>query len=113
MSALHITDRASAVVHQTEDFLADVCLQFAEPTCAVPDGPVLQAAQTAIYYALGCWLNVPVIVSPLADGLLALAKARAGQGEPLAALQRARTRLGQAAFYLPRHPSEPTSEIEH
>jgi hypothetical protein len=113
MSALDITDRANAVVHQTEDFLVGVCTQFAEPTCAAPDGPVLQAAQTAVYYALGCWLHAPVIVSPLADGLLALARARAGQAPALGALQRARTRVGQAAYYLPRHPPEPTSEIQN
>jgi len=104
--------RGSTVMHQAEDFLAGVCAQFAEPSRAEPGGPVLQAAQTAVYYALGYWLDAPVIVSPLADGLLVLARARAGQGAALPALQRARTRVGQAAFYLPRHPPEPTPEIQ-
>ena len=114
MSGVDVAGRGRTVVHQAEDLLADVCAQFAEPACAgaEPGGPVLQAAQTAVYYALGHWLDAPVIVSPLADGLLVLSRARAGQGAALAALQRARTRVGQAAFYLPRYTTEPTSEIE-
>lgn len=103
MSALHITDRASAVVHQTEDFLADVCMHFAEPTCAVPDGPVLQAAQTAVYYALGCWLDAPVIVSPLADGLLALAKAR-GAGRAAVRTATGAHSAGTGRFLSPASP---------
>lgn len=112
MNALDVAGRGSVVVHQAEDFLAGVCTQFAAPACTEPGEPVLEAAQSAVYYALGYWLDTPVIVSPLADGLLVLAKARAGGAAPLAALQRARTRVGQAAFYLPRHSNEPTPEIE-
>lgn len=112
MSAVDIAERGSVVVYQAQDFLAGVCAQFAEPACREPGEPVLQAAQSAVYYALGYWLDRPVIVSPLADGLLVLAKARAGGAAPLAALQRARTRVGQAAFYLPRHSNEPTPEIQ-
>lgn len=111
MNSVDVAGRGRAVVHQAEDFLARVCAEFAEPEFAEPGGPVLQAAQTAVYYALGCWLDAPVIVSPLADGLLTLARARCGQGAPLPALRRARARVGQAAFYLPRHSSEPTPEI--
>jgi hypothetical protein len=113
VSGVDVAGRGRVVVHQAEDFLADVCAQFVDPQRAEPGGPVLAAAQSAVYYALGHWLDAPVIVSPLADGLLALSKARAGQGAPLAALQRARTRVGQAAYYLPRHTTEPTSEIEN
>lgn len=112
MSTVDVARRSRAVVHQAQDFLADVCTQFLDHDHDEPGGPVLEAAQTAVYYALGCWLDAPVIVSPLADGLLALARARAGQASALGALQRARTRVGQAAFYLPRHPPEPASEIE-
>lgn len=112
MNALDVAGRGSVVVHQAQDFLAGVCAQFDEPTCTAPEEPVLQAAQSAVYYALGYWLDTPVIVSPLADGLLALAKARAGHAPPLPALRRAHTRVGQAAFYLPRHANEPTPEIE-
>lgn len=112
MSAVEVTRRGRAVVHQAEDFLADVCARFAEPTTAEPSGPVLEAAQTAVYYALGYWLDAPVIVSPLADGLLTLARARAGQAPALGALRRARARVGQAAFHLPRYSTEPTPEIE-
>lgn len=112
MSALDVAERGSVVVHQAQDFLAGVCAQFAEPACTEPGEPVLAAAQSAVYYALGYWLDTPVIVSPLADGLLVLAKARAGSTAPLPALQRARTRVGQAAFYLPRHSNEPTPKIE-
>lgn len=111
MNALDVDERGRAVVHQAEDFLAGVCEQFGEPETE-PGGPVLEAAETAVYYALGYWLDSPVIVSPLADGLLALAKARAGHAPALAALRRARTRLSQAAFYLPRHLNETTPEIE-
>lgn len=104
--------RGSVVVHQAQDFLSGICAQFDEPARAEPGEPVLQAAQSAVYYALGYWLDAPVIVSPLADGLLALAKARAGHALALPALRRAHTRIGQAAFYLPRHAHEPTPEIE-
>lgn len=112
MNALDVAGRGSVVVHQAQDFLADVCEQFDEPACAEPGEPVLQAAQSAVYYALGYWLDTPVIVSPLADGLLGLAKARAGHAAALPALRRAHTRVGQAAFYLPRHSSESLPEIE-
>ena len=112
MSAIDVTGRERAVVHQAEDFLADICARFGEPATTEPSGPVLEAAQMVVYYALGSWLDAPVIVSPLADGLLTLARARAGQGAPLPALLRARTRVGQAAFYLPRLSNEPTPEIE-
>jgi hypothetical protein len=111
MSALDVAGRGHAVVHQAEDLLASICAEFGETSSTEPGEPVLQAAQTVIYYAVGCWLDAPVIVSPLADGLLTLSRARAGQAPALGALQRARTRVGQAAFYLPRHPPEPTSEI--
>jgi hypothetical protein len=111
MSSVDVIERGRTIVHQAEDFLAFVCTQFAEPGRTEPGVPVLEAAQTAVYYALGSWLDAPVIVSPLADGLLVLARARAGQAPALSALQRARTRVGQAAYYLPRHPTEPTSEI--
>lgn len=104
--------RGCAVVHQTEDFLADVCAQFAEPTNAEPGAPVVAVAQAAVYYALGRRLDSPVIVSSLCEGLLALARARARQATALGALQRAHTRMSQAAFYLPRHLTEPKSEIE-
>jgi hypothetical protein len=112
MSAMDVAGRERAVVHQTEDLLASICAEFGGTSSAWPGEPVLQAAQIAVYYAVGCWLDAPVIVSPLADGLLALARARAGRAPALGALQRARTRLGQAAYYLPRHPTEPTSEIQ-
>lgn len=112
MSALDLAGRGSVVVHQAEDFLAGVCMQFAESACVEPGEPVLRSAQMAVYYALGYWLDAPVIVSPLADGLLALTKARAGHAPALPALRRARTRMAQAAFYLPRHSNEPPSEIE-
>lgn len=104
--------RGSVVVHQAHDFLSVVCAQFDEPARIEPGEPVLQAAQSAVYYALGHWLDTPVIVSPLADGLLALAKARAGHAAALPALRRAHTRIGQAAFYLPRHSNESLPEIE-
>lgn len=111
MNSVDVIERGRTIMHQAEDFLALVCAQFAEPEYTEPGGPVLEAAQTAVYFALGSWLDAPVIVSPLADGLLALARARAGQVPTLGALQRARARVGQAAYYLPRHPTEPTSEI--
>jgi hypothetical protein len=112
MNALDVAGRGSVVVHQAQDFLAGVCAQFDQPASAEPGEPVLQAAQSAVYYALGHWLDAPVIVSPLADGLLVLARARAGHAAPLPALRRAHTRVVQAAFYLPRHTNEPTPEIE-
>ena len=72
----------------------------------------MAVAQAADYYALGRWLDSPVIVSSLCGGLLALARARARQATPRGALRRAHTRISQAAFYLPRHLTEPESEIE-
>jgi hypothetical protein len=112
MNGVDVVERGHVVVHEAEDFLADACVQFDGADGTVPGNSVLEAAQTAIYYALGWWLDAPVIVSPLADGLLTLARARTGQAPALGALQRARTRVGQAAYYLPRHPTEPTSEIQ-
>jgi hypothetical protein len=112
MSAMEISERGRAVVHQADDLLTNICAELGEAPGADLHGPVLETAQTIVYYALGCWLDAPVIVSPLADGLLALARARAGQAPALGALQRARNRVGQAAFYLPRHPPESAWEIQ-
>ncbi|MGH3493324.1 MAG: hypothetical protein ACRDQ1_08815 [Sciscionella sp.] len=112
MNALTVAGRGRVVVHQAEDFLAGACAQFAAPEHAEPSRAMLEASQALLYYALGCWLESPTIVCPLCDGLLVLARARANHAAQLSALQRARTRLGQAAFYLPRHVAEPTPEIE-
>jgi hypothetical protein len=112
MSAADVAERGRSVVHQAEDFLAGACARFAASEHAEPSRAMLEASQALVYYALGCWLESPTIVSPLCDGLLVLSRARANHAAPLSALQRARTRVGQAAFYLPRHVAEPVPEIE-
>jgi hypothetical protein len=99
------------VLHQAGDFVGQMCAQFAASPTVQPDEQVLERAQTAVYNTLSWWLESPVVVSPLCDGLLTLARARSGQAGLLAALQRARTRLEQAAFYVPLHLAEPEPEI--
>jgi len=103
MSAADVAERGRTVLCQAEDFLAGACAQFAAPEDAQPSRALLDASHALQYYALGCWLKRPMIVSPLCAGLLVLARAHANHTAPFPALQRARTRVGQAAFYLPRH----------
>ncbi len=109
MSAPSFSESA-AVLYQTDDFVAQVCEQFTAQGEDANNGQAVELAQTAVYNALGWWLASPVIVSPLCDGLLTLARARVGEAGARGALERARTRLGQAKFYLPRHLTDPVPE---
>ena len=114
MNALTVAGRGRVVVHQAEDFPAGACAQLAAPEHTEPSRAMLEASQALVCYELGCWLESPTIVAPMCGGLLPLVLARAcvNQAAPLPALQRARTRVGQAAFHLPRPIAEPTPEIE-
>jgi hypothetical protein len=109
MSAASATDSV-AMLYQADEFVAQVCEQFTAQGEDAHGGAAVELAQTAVYHALGWWLQSPVIVSPLCDGLLTLARARVGEAGAVGALERARTRLGQAKFYLPRHLIDPVPE---